>query len=333
MPPNGLTADDGAAVVAPALVNDAMTGGDARGEGVTIAVVDVAIDTRHPEFVGRVVGEWDAGSRSSATRALGWQPHGTQVAGLALAGGRHVRGAAPRARLLAIAVPALAHRVGDPTQSDGIRWAAEHGADVICCAWGPPPSAAPSLPAHASAAFEWALEFGRGGKGCVLVFSSGNDGSDLRLNPYASYPGVMAVGACNRHGRRPGYSGWGRALWCVAQSNDPVDPVGCADTWLTTTPVGSFLRGETNYAAGFGFTSAACALVAGTCARILSANPGLGWREVRDVLASTCTTIDREGGEYDGRGHSPWYGFGRVDPALAVATAAQKNRGASVYRV
>ena len=75
----------------------------------------------------------------------------------------------------------------------------------------------------------------------------------------ASHPGVISVGACNRHGKRPDYSSWGEALWCVVQSNDPRDPTGAYDTYATTTPIGSLLLGDTFYTDDFGFTSAACA--------------------------------------------------------------------------
>ena len=257
---------------------------------VKIAVIDDAVDTRHPEFAGRVAGEWDAatGVRSSIPR--GWEPHGTKIAGLALAGGDSVTGVAPTAMLLGVRVPALSTRVGDQTEADGIRWAAEHGADVICCAWSPPNPTAESgrLPDSTRAAIDWAVTRGRGGKGCVVVFSSGNDGCDIALNEYASHPGVMAVGACNCHGMRPSYSGWGEALWCVVQSNDPRDPVGARMTYTTTTPIGSFLLGDTFYTTEFGFTSAACAIAAGVCALILSVNPSLTSRGVRDIVARSC---------------------------------------------
>ena len=299
---------------------------------LTVAVVDVAIDTRHPEFAGRVVPGRDVATGSTSTLPSGWQPHGTEVAGLVLAAGIHVRGMAPAARLMGVRVPALATHVGDPSQSEGILWAAQNGADVICCAWGPPcPSPETAhLPSHARAAFEWALTYGRGGKGCVFAFSSGNDGSNLNLNGYASHPGVIAVGACNRRHRRPSYSGWGDALCCVVPSNDPRDTDSAGATYTTTTPIGSLLLGETFYTTRFGFTSAACAIAAGVCARMLSINPELEWREVRQLLAASCTRIDDRGGEYDEQGHSLYYGFGCVDPERAVRLAEQKIQPASV---
>ena len=299
---------------------------------VTIAVVDDAIDTRHEEFAGRVTGEWDASTGSHSAIPIGWQPHGTKVAGLALAGGIAVRGVAPSAALLAVRVPALSTTLGDPTEAAGIRWAVEHGADVICCAWGPqnPNAQSGELPEHTRAAIDWAIAHGRGGKGCVILFSAGNDGNDLALNGYASHPGVITVGACNCHGKRASYSGWGDALWCVVPSNDPRDPAGAVMTYSTTTPIGSFLLGDTFYTNDFGFTSAACAVAAGVCARVLTVNPSLTWRDVREVIARSCSKIDPEGGSYDARGHSPYYGFGRVNTVGALELAQTKSANPSV---
>jgi subtilisin family serine protease len=295
---------------------------------VTIAVVDDAVDTRHAEFAGRVVGAWDATTGEASALPVGWQPHGTKVAGLALAGGIEVSGVAPRASLLAVRVPSLSSRLGDPAEAAGIRWAAEHDADVICCAWGPKRLTAENgrLPFHTRAAIDWALEHGRDGRGCIVLFSAGNDGQDIALNEYASHPGVIAVGACNCHDRRPSYSRWGSTLWCVVPSNDPHDAVGARMSYRTTTPRGSFLLGETFYTNDFGFTSAACAIAAGVCAQILAIDPTLTWREVRSLAARACIKIDAGGGSYDERGHSPYYGFGRLDPALALELTRDSAR-------
>jgi len=299
---------------------------------ITVAVVDDAVDTRHAEFAGRVTGEWDAVTGAHSALPQGWQPHGTKVAGLALAGGIEVTGVAPTAQLLAVRVSALSRALGDPTEAAAIRWAAENGADVICCAWGPQVlnERTVTVPAATAAALVFAIEHGRGGKGCVVLFSSGNHGADIARSEYASHPGVIAVGACNRHGKHPRYSGWGDPLWCVVQSNDPGDPLGALDTYATTTPVGSFLLGETFYTRDFGFTSAACAFAAGVCARILAANPELTSRDVREIIAQTCEKIDVEGRSYDANGHSPLYGYGRLDCARAIELATRKVETASV---
>jgi hypothetical protein len=296
-----------------------------RGRGAAIAVVDEGVDVdQHPEFEGRVAlacyAQSDARTGDTTRRS-----HGAKVAGLALGGGPHVIGIAPETTLLPVGVPALSTAVGDPSEADGLRWAADNGADVICCAWGPrkPTPTSGVLPAHTRAALDHCLTHGRGGKGCIVVFSAGNDGSDLALNGYASHPGVIAVGACNCHGTHPTYSGWGDALWCVFPSNDPRDPTGASMTYLTTAPVGSLLDGEAYYTTRFGFTSAATAVVAGICALIVSANPDLTSDDVRSVLRDSCERIDAESGTYDARGHSVLYGYGRPKVARAVELARE----------
>ena len=295
-----------------------------RGSRAIIAVVDADVDVRgHPDFSHRVHdgyhGSWPSGWRSRHVR----QPHGVKVAGIALANGREVVGIAPDATLLPIAVPALAAATGDPSEADALRWAADHGADVICCAWAPtePSGARGRLPGHTRAAIDHCLTRGRNGKGCVIIFAAGNDGCDIAPNEYASHPGVIAVGACNGHGTHPSYSGWGDALWCVFPSNDPQDPQGATMTYLTTAPAGSLLDGEAYYTTRFGFTSAATAAVAGICALIVSANPDLTAADVKVVLRDACVKIDVAGGAYDDRGHSPLYGYGRPDVPRAVALA------------
>lgn len=288
-----------------------------------VAVVDEGVDEQHPEFAGRVIAGYPSLGRSHDVR----RSHGTNVAGVILAGGQEVTGIAPGAFLLPIVVPALTTNVGDRSEAEGLSWAADHGADVICCAWAPagPDRQNGALPDHTRDALDYCLTRGRGGKGCVVVFSAGNDGSDLALNGYATYPGVIAVGACNVHGRHPAYSGWGEALWCVAPSNDPGDPASRRNTYTTTAPMGSVAEGEVFYTKGFGFTSAACAVVAGICALIVTANPRLTAAEVRAVLRESCDKVDIESGTYDERGHSPLYGYGRPDAARALRLAKREH--------
>ena len=40
------------------------------------------------------------------------------------------------------------------------------------------------------------------------------------------------------------------------------------------------------------------------------------------MLRDCCDRIDEDGGEYDADGHSPLYGYGRVNAARAVELAA-----------
>lgn len=282
-----------------------------RGRGAVVAVVDEHVDVAsHPDFAGRVLAEYPgAGTRR--------RPHGAKVAGLIAADGDTFTGVAPEASILPVSVPTLGADSGSRDVARAMRWAAENGADVICCAWAPrhPSDADSELPADARAGLDWCLTNGRAGNGCVVVFSAGNDGTDLRFNGWASHPGVIAVGACNARREHASYSGHGDALWCVFPSSDPRDESGASTPYLTTAPAGSLLDGEAHYSTRFGLTSAACAAVAGICALIVAANPALTVTEVKAVLRDACGSP---------HGHSPWLGFGRPDASRAVAIARKE---------
>jgi subtilisin-like proprotein convertase family protein len=54
---------------------------------------------------------------------------------------------------------------------------------------------------------------------------------------------------------------------------------------------------------------------------VLSRNPDLRWQEVRDVLKRSCERVDLPGGQWGADGHSPRYGFGRLNALTAVELA------------
>ncbi len=64
----------------------------------------------------------------------------------------------------------------------------------------------------------------------------------------------------------------------------------------------------------------------------ISANPALTGTEVRDILRRACIKIDAQNGAYDTSGHSPFYGYGRLDAAAAVKLAKAKVGRLSIFR-
>jgi subtilisin family serine protease len=98
----------------------------------------------------------------------------------------------------------------------------------------------------------------------------------------------------------------------------------------------------TDYAWSFGGTSHSAPTVAGAIALVLSAQPGLTWIEVRDILRASCARIDNGQAnavgqwrdlDLDGvKEYSQWYGAGRLDVAAAVTLALDATRPlADVY--
>jgi subtilisin family serine protease len=335
----------------------------ARGEGITIAVIDDGVDIDHLEFSGsgKVVAPRDATEQSDDPRPkdmFGTGPedgdnHGTACAGVACANGTNgASGVAPKARLMPIR---LASGLGSQREADAFKWAADQGADVISCSWGPPdgrwfnandPRHRQNVPLPASTrlAIDYVTTNGRGGKGCVVLFAAGNGNESVDNDGYASNPKVIAVAACNDRGKRSVYSDFGRAVWCAFPSNDfghppfnqpePLTP----GIWTTDRAgrsgynVGQMVDGDTagNFTNGFGGTSSACPGVAGVAALVLSVNPQLKWQEVKDVLKRACERIDPQGGQYDATGHSPKYGFGRLNARNAVDLAKPQPQSAVV---
>jgi subtilisin-like proprotein convertase family protein len=88
-----------------------------------------------------------------------------------------------------------------------------------------------------------------------------------------------------------------------------------------------------HYTNSFGGTSSSCPGAAGVAALVLSANPALKWHEVKDIFSRACDRIDPQGGDYDSAGHSPKYGYGRLNALRAVELAKpQAQQGLTVSR-
>jgi subtilisin-like proprotein convertase family protein len=344
------TAIDGINIAASANVEAAHQ--VTRGEGTTIAIIDDGVDIDHPEFAasGKITSPRDATLGTDDPRPKDPDPrfpenHGTACAGVAGAeGSQGASGVAPKARLMPIR---LSSALGSMQEAQAFKWAADHGADVISCSWGPEdgvwwdpndPRHAQSVPLPASTrlAIDFAVTNGRAGKGCVVLFAAGNGNESVENDGYASYPNVIAVVACNDRGRRSVYSDFGAAVFCAFPSSDQEWPEQNHPASLTPGIWTTDRRGTRGYNQGlpnamgddagnytndFGGTSSACPGAAGVAALILSVNPGLKAREARDILARACDRIDPQNGQYDGTGRSPLYGFGRLNAATAVQLA------------
>jgi subtilisin-like proprotein convertase family protein len=330
-----------------------------RGEGITIAIIDDGIETEHPEFAGtdKIVAPRDATLLTDDPRPkdlFGTGPdnrdnHGTACAGVATANGvRGASGVAPAAKLMPIR---LASGLGSQREADAFVWAADHGADIISCSWGPEDGRwwklddpkhqqFVALPASTRLAIDRVTTTGRGGKGCVVVFAAGNGNESVDNDGYASYPKVIAVAACNDTGRRSVYSDFGNAVWCAFPSSDFEYPPFNQPKPLTTGIWTVDRSGADGYNTGangdgdadgmftnsFGGTSSACPGAAGVAAPVLSRNPALKWHEVKDLLKRACDRIDPQGGDYDAAGHSKKYGYGRLNARTAVEIATPQPR-------
>ncbi|TYB45903.1 S8 family serine peptidase [Nonomuraea sp. PA05] len=284
-----------------------------QGKGVTVAVLDSGVMRNHPEFRGRVTTGTDFIGGGAKPGQSYWGDHGTAMASSVLR-------VAPQAKVLDVRVlwdkedparkraeQAAESRGPADEQSlkaaaalaNGIRYAADKGARVISLSLGSDEwSLGSDYDELTAAAVDYAL-----GKGVVLLASAGNGGSTDPLEVDANnvvsypaaYPGVIGVAAMGPDGSRAQFSQ--------------------VHTYNTIAAPGVDIYAADNgggYEMGDG-TSPACALAAGTVALMLSRQPDLTPRQVRDILVRTARK--------PAGGYNVLLGFGLIDAAAAVKAA------------
>ncbi|GGM00648.1 type VII secretion-associated serine protease [Streptomyces fumigatiscleroticus] len=277
-----------------------------KGAGVTVAVLDTGVENDHPDLAGNVLTGEDLVGFGAARGDEAWARHGTAMASI-IAGHGHgtggadgVMGIAPEAKILPVRViledkdpaRAKARRTRGNALAEGIRWAADHGADVINLSLGDDSASAHPEPTE-DEAIQYALK-----KGVAVVASAGNGGEKGDHISYpAAYPGVIAATAVDRYGTRASFS---TRRWYATVSAPGVDVV-IADP-------------DHKYYEGWG-TSAAAAFVSGAVALLKAAHPGLTPAQIKKLLEDTARDAPA-GGRDDSRG------FGFVDPVAALKAAA-----------
>ena len=324
-----------------------------HGEGVTIAVVDRSVEIRHQDLQqnaskilsGRVYSQTGAPANGdpTPTQSDPDNAHGTAVAGIAAArdnNGVGGRGVASRASLVGYA---LLQASTSSNEADAMTFQAP-GIGVSNNSWGPPDGT--GLLTDSTSLWRDAIDFGlatgRGGLGTIYVWAAGNGRNsrtpDLSTyDGYASYRGVIAVSAVTAQGRQPLYAEPGANVWISAPGGEASCGADLAITTTDLTGAGGFNTGaevvetaNTNYTQCMDGTSAAVPSVSGVAALVLQANPGLGWRDLRGVLAQSARRNDPANASWKtnaaGRWFSNAYGFGVADAAAAVRLARSWTR-------
>lgn len=292
-----------------------------RGAGVTVAVLDtgVAYEDRGPwrrapdlggaRFVaGRDFVDGDANPDDLPPRS-GRRSHGTQIATIiAATAGNGIGGAgvAPDAAIMPIRVldPDLAGSAR--TIARGLRYAADHGADVANLS---------IAGRSASKVLEAAIEYASA-KGVTIVAAAGNDGRGAVSWP-AAYPAVIAVGAVDRGRRRAYYSNYGRRLDLVAPGGAGVN----ADTGSGPSdgvPSQTLKGGRAEFCFCFmASTSAAAAQVSGVAALLVGSGRATRPADVAAALRAGARDLGAPGWDRE-------HGAGLVQAAAALRAASPR---------
>lgn len=269
-----------------------------RGAGVTVAVIDTGVDGSVPDLAGAVVGGTDLsglGSADGQTPVGDESWHGTAVAeliaGRGTGGSNGVMGVAPEASILTVSVELGEGAVGSDGQiADAVRWAVDHGADVINLSLT---RNSLDWPQSWDDAFSYAFDHD-----VVIVAAAGNRGTGTEeVGAPATIPGVVAVAGVDRDGTASqDASSQGTTIAVSAPSERliAVDPDGSPRVWSGT--------------------SGAAPIVSGLAALVRSAHPEL---DADDVVNRLIATADPKGDPVPG----PIYGYGLIDAAAAVTAA------------
>jgi subtilisin family serine protease len=302
------------------------------GAGQTIAVVDSGIDLGQPDLAGKISGgvtfincatqangcgngDWLSGGPDAGAGV----PHGTHVAGIAAAATNNstgIAGTAPDAKLLA--VKALGEQGGSFEDiAAGIRWAVDHGANVINMSLGAQPGVQALTYTGVIADVRDAIAYARS-KDVVVVAAAGNDFASICGTP-SFEDGALCVAATDPNELKASYSNFTVKpdMHAVAAPGGS-GTIACEDDIISTVPLAAAdgfcesSQGTTGYDFYAG-TSMATPHVAGVAA-LLKAQ-GRSAAQVISVLESTARTpgIGTRGT------FTPAYGYGIVDAAAAVA--------------
>lgn len=328
------------------------------GRGVHVGVYDDGLQYTHPDLNGN----YDSTLRFR-NNGVTFDPypislleddHGTSVSGIIAAeanNGIGGVGVAYNAKLTGVSILSDSRFDSEAVSLLAFRHAAAF--DVMSNSWGFTPlfedfqNASESYSNAWSIidAFDEATVVGRNGLGTVIVQAAGNDSSNASADGLNTAKQVISVAALYEDGSVADYSNYGcNILVSAGAASVTTDLMGASGYDTSAGPTG-------DYTSEFGGTSAATPVVSGVVALMLDANGGLGWRDVKEILANSAKmtgsitggsgefeaaatkfqVIDRQAASQLVRSSDSWndggraiswsYGFGRIDAFAAVRLA------------
>jgi len=265
-----------------------------QGRGVKVAIIDDGFDVNHPEIQDNIIAASFVRGNGTVSRGKEWVTHtlssdfhGSAVAGIIASkdDGIGIRGIAPQSNLILIK---MAPSLSDSATIKLFQEAVDYGADIINCSWG-----SGNVSHTVREYINTISNSGRGGKGTVVVFASGND--DINIgNDEAGIENVIGVGATDGDNLRAPYSNYGELL-------DIVAPGGYLDSIATIDPLGTngvsqdeynrYNQRVENEDVSFIGTSASAPIVSGAIALLLEKNPNLTRLEIQEKLKSATDAV------------------------------------------
>ncbi len=302
------------------------------GNDIKVAIIDEGVDLNHPDLMANLLLGYDAigGNSNGGPNITTDDSHGTACAGIVAAVGNNnlgVAGIAYNSKILPVRIAYTnGYSLGDQRRkwissdtwiANGISWAVQNGADVLSNSWG---GGSPST--TITNAINNAVTNGRNGKGCIVLFSSGNENTAVSYP--ATLPNVISVGASSMCDQRKtptscdGETRWG------SNYGTGIDVIAPGVQIFTTDISRLSGYGTADYISDFNGTSSACPNVAGVVALILSVKPSLTGIEARQILESSTDKINgySYSSSISGQPNGTWnneVGYGRINALKAVS--------------
>jgi subtilisin family serine protease len=279
----------------------------------TVAVIDEGVDLTHPDLAGKLVTGYDATGGGSGGGAVGDEAHGTNCAGIAAAttaNGVGVAGIAREAKIMPVRIFAGGVTT-DAWAADGLNWAWMNGADVLSNSWG-----GGSPVTAITDAISAAKASGRGGKGSVVFFSSGND------NGPVSYPAILstvqAIGALSPCDQRKAPTSCDGEYWWGSNYGSELDLTAPGVHMYSTDIQGAAGYDTGDYFYDFNGTSSATPVAAGVAALMLGYNPSATATQVETALAASADDLGAPGWDSE-------TGYGRINAYEALQAMAPEE--------
>ncbi len=257
-----------------------------RGKGIVVAVIDTGVagpdykrgkgcrDFKETTFVPG----YDFVNKDD--QPYDDHAHGTHVAGTIAESTNNnegVAGLAFEASIMPLKVLSASGSGSAGDIGDAIRWAADHGANVINMSLG---SAYPSKVMENACAYA-------AKKGVLIVCAAGNSFREGVGYP-AAYPSCLAVSSVGPSGELSKFSSWGKQVAIAAPGGDMIDSQDPKDGILQNTNMSEKIGGHGDDYYAFQGTSMASPHVAAAAALVMAQgikDPA----KVRDILCKTAT--------------------------------------------
>jgi len=257
---------------------------------VVIAVIDSGVDRLHEDLAAKLLPGCDLLDQDPdpAGPEVG---HGTHVSGIAAASGNNrtgVAGVAYGSGVKIVPVKIFGDSGKDGTLNDlfdAMLWASgvrldgvganRYPADIINMSLGVPNKLSAETLQSVDDVAKQLYD-----RGVILIAASGNDGLNNRIYAPASSPWVFGVGSVTSAYRRSSFSNYAS----TAPTVDFMAPGGELSECGLSGILSTYLDDSYSCLAG---TSMASPFVAGVVALLLSQNPDLGPKEVKEKLSSS----------------------------------------------